>query len=238
MKKTAIFLGVILLFTAFTDIKAQGKFRFGVKTGFNMNTLVSPYDTFNLRAGFLAGVFVQYNVTDYLEVGFEPAFALSGANRIDPLSIHFTDEVLLNDVYGVPFKRHNLKFSTIELPVLVTYSLKLGSIGINFDAGPSFNYILGATEYSLKENVTAYPIELAGNPEIATDVLERFAPYDLQLIFGIGAEFLVGGNNLSIDIRYHNGMMDVNNVESKPYLLTRGFSLNLCFGLDGFFIKN
>jgi hypothetical protein len=143
----------------------------------------------------------------------------------------------LNDVYGVPFRRHNIQFTTIELPLLATYSLHVGNVGINFSAGPSFNFILGTTEYCLKEDVTAFPIELAGNPLIITDVSDRFTAYDIPLIVGIGTEFLLGGNNLSIDLRYHNGFMDVNNVESKPYLLTRGFSVNLCFGFNGFFQK-
>jgi hypothetical protein len=238
MKKIVVLLGVILLFTAFTDLKAQSKLRYGVKTSFSVSTLISPYDTFNLRPGFSVGAFVKYGITDYLGVGFEPAFALSGANKIDPLAIHFADEVLLNDVYGVAFKKHNLKFSTIELPLLVTYNLKLGNMGLTFSAGPSFNFILGTTEYSLKENVTAYPIELAGNPNIVTDVSARFTSYDVPLVIGIGTEFLVGGNNLSIDLRYHNGFMDINNVESKPSLFTRGFSLNISFGLDGLFSKN
>jgi len=235
MRKIAICLVVILLCNAFTDLTAQSKFRFGVKTGFTLNTMISPYDTFNLRPGYSIGAFVQYKITDFLGVGFEPAFSLSGANKIDPLAIHFTDEVLLNDVYGVPFKRHNLKSTLIELPLLATYTLELGSIGINFTAGPSFNFILKTTEYSLKENVTGFPIELAGNPNILTDVSDRFTSYDVPLIIGIGTEFLLGGNNLSIDLRYHNGFMDINNVESKPYLLSRGFSLNACFGLNGFF---
>lgn len=235
MKKTAVLLSAILLFTAFTDIKAQSKLRYGVTTSFSINTLISPYDSFNFRPGFSIGAFVQYKITDFLGVGFEPAFAMSGANRIDPLSIHFTDEVLLNDVYGVPFRRHNLKFSSIELPLLATYSLQVGAVGINFSAGPSFNFILGTTEYCLKENMTAYPIELAGSPHIVTDVSDRFTAYDIPLVIGVGTEFLLGGNNLSIDLRYHNGFKDINNVESKPYLLTRGFSINLSFGINGFF---
>lgn len=235
MKKTAILLSAILLFTAFTDIKAQSKLRFGVTAGFNVNTLISPYDSFNFRPGFSIGAFVQYKITDFLGVGVEPAFALTGANRIDPLSIHFSDEVLLNDVYGVPFKRHNIMFSTVEVPVLATYSLQVKSVGINLIAGPSFNFILGTTEYCLKENMTSFPIEMAGNPYVVTDVSDRFTVCDIPLVVGVGFEFLLGGNNLSIDLRYHNGFMDINNVESKPYLLTRGFSLNLCFGINGFF---
>jgi len=237
MKKTAILLSAILLFTASVNIDAQSKLRFGVKAAFSTSNLVSPYDTFNLRPGFSVGAFVQYKITDFLGVGFEPVYAISGANRIDPLSIHFTDEVLLNDVYGVPFKRHNLMFSSIELPVLATYSLQVGSVGINFTAGPSFNFILGATEYCLKENMTSFPIELAGSPHIVTDVTDRFTYYDIPLVVGVGTEFLLGGNNLSIDLRYSNGFKDINNVESKPYLLTRALSLNICFGLNGFFIK-
>jgi hypothetical protein len=236
MKKTLILLSIILLFTAFTPVKAQEKIKFGIKTGFNLNTLTSPNETFSFRPGFSAGAFFQYKVSDFLGIGIEPAFALTGANKIDPLAIHFADELSLNDVYGVPFKQHNLKFTTSELPLLVVYYMKVGSMGLKFIAGASFNYIFATTQYSFKEDVTIDETWL-GNSDFKYDVSERFDSYDIPGIIGAGTEFPVGKLDLSVDFRYHHGFMNINNVVSKPKLTTRGFSLNVCVGLNKLIIK-
>jgi hypothetical protein len=231
MKKTAIFLIIILILNAFTDLKAQGKLRFGAKAGFNFSTLTTPHELFKLRPGFSAGAFVKYKLNDLLGIGLEPTYSMTGANKIDPLSIHFSDELLLNDFTGIPFKQHDLKFSTINLPIIATMDMKAGGMGLRLIAGASLDFILSTTQYSFREDVSIGETWL-GNSSTASDVSKRFNYNDLAGIIGVGSEFSAGKMDLSVDVRYHHGFTDINNVAGKPIIKTRGFSLNVCVGLN------
>ncbi len=231
MKKSILILGIISLFTAFTIVKAQDKLKYGIKTGLNVSALSSPDNTSSLGPGFAAGAFIQYQVLNFLGIGVEPAFMLMGVNKIDPYTIHFQDELLFYDVDGLPkkFKQHNLSFTTFDLPLFAIYYLKGGSGGLKFIVGTSFNYIVKSTQYSFKEDAVIGDKWIGGSA-IKSDVSERFVAYDIPGIIGVGKEFTLGTLNFSVDIRYHHGFRDINNVDSKPELKTRRLSLNVCVG--------
>jgi len=240
MKRVISLWGLLLITSAFYSVHAQDAYKFGIKAGFLTTSISSPDDTYGLRPGYSIGAFFEYNVLDILGVSIEPAFTMKGSNDIDPLTIYDPYSPKLYDYLNqqpYSFKQHNLSYSTIELPLLVSYKLKLGG-GMDFKVfgGSSIDFILKGTHYAIQEGVTVGESWL-GDSGDASDITNRLSAYDVTGIIGLGTDFEVGDIDLSIDLRYQRGFADINNVAGKPNLNSNCFALTVGVGLNKLFLK-
>lgn len=236
MKKVTAILAIVCICVSGIKVSAQD-IKFGVKGSLLTSTVnAKESGVYNLRSGFEIGAYGQYNLTDELGVSFEPAFAMKGANKIDPLIVYSAESALLWDEinqveYG--FLQHDLSLSVIELPVLVQLNLDMG-MGLHIFAGPSFDFILKAEHFYEREDEDR-PEDFYRDYGNEADITDRFAYYDFGVVVGTGIEIEADPLDIRVQIKYRYGVSDINVVENKPVINQHNLGVTLGIGFNKLF---
>ncbi len=239
MRKLTI-LTVLCAFAIINTINAQDM-KFGVKGSFLTSTISTSNDGFSkLKPGYDVGAYFQYNVMDMLGVSIEPVFAIKGANDIDPLYIYDQYSPKLWDpVAGesIKYEQHDLALSVIEVPILAQFNFEFGGATMRVFAGPSFDFITSANHISYRESASAGD-DFVNDIKAESDVTERFVYANYTAVVGVGFDIEMDPVDLRIDLKYQHGFSNINNVENKPAIYTRGFGISVGIGLDKLILNN
>lgn len=171
MKKRILTL--IVAVATFCTAQAQlfPSFDLGLKAGANFTSLRSEGNYFdsNTRAGFLAGAWARVGV-----LGF----------HIQP-ELYYTTK---NTSLRAEGSSQDLKFSTVDLPILLGTKFGIGPIGARVQAGPLFSFIVD------KDNVTSFGRDV--------NYRDNFS----AIVGGVGVDV----SKLSLDLRYEAGLGNLN----------------------------
>jgi|GEM_PF-5309779 hypothetical protein len=201
--KIRLILLVLLLIAVICSLKTfgQSKVRFEYRLGLNFSNWVGNNAPTNqsLKAGFIAGIAVNYPLTDRFDIVPEILFTMKGTKA--------------------PRDTINYKESLnyIEVPVLLRFNFLLSessSFIPNIYAGPAFDYNVSATEEATSANY-----------EQITDFKNNVKKFDLSFVLGGGLEILFAKMPLCISARYTFSIISFDNFSSNLNLRNNVFSI-------------
>lgn len=170
----------MLVIIGLSHISAHAQFNVGIKGGLNYSTIKAKDREIDKSGilGYNLGVWTRVGNSFYLQPeiylgskGAELKFQENGS------SVEQTGKV---------------KFTTLDVPVLLGTKIGLTNLNLRLMAGPSFQFNLDTDESAFKQ---------------ATDInFYKYRSFVTNLQAGAGVD--VG--NLSVDLRYETGLQDIN----------------------------
>jgi hypothetical protein len=199
---------VLLVFAALTSI-SLAQMQIGLKAGLNIAN-VGGDDADELfeqspdsRTGFNGGLFFMYQFNNLFAIQPEAYYTMKGAT---------------SDLMGVDL---TLKLDYVEIPVLfkVVIPAEGTSIKPSIFVGPSLGFNTGAKLKGEDQDQSA-----------EVDIDSLVTSTDFSLVFGGGIGFMIGNNELGVDIRYNLGLTTWDD-EDDPYDVKNNvLSFNAYFG--------
>jgi hypothetical protein len=181
MKTIFTIVFVLLVFTTLPLAQMQ----LGLKAGLNIAT-ISGTDADNLfetsldsRTGFNGGIFFMYQFNNLFAIQPEANYTMKGA---------------ATNLMGVDI---TLKLDYVEIPVLfkVIIPTEGTSLRPSLFVGPALAFNTGAKVKGEYQGQSA-----------ETDIDSFVTSTDFSLVFGGGLGFMIGSNELGVDIRYNLGL--------------------------------
>jgi hypothetical protein len=236
----------VLCLCAMTHM-AYGQITLGAKTGVNLNQFSQPGTTIGVNAG----IYGTYRVNSFLSVRLEPQYSQEGGGRPD----YYRDySEISNDVYAIQFINPSVRFHNLQIPLFVELTLpELSDQTITpvLMLGASYAMTISAMEQHTKRYTF-----IEGNIDSSYDtyqgldvsyqrenVLDNYARNQWSVWFGMGLQFKGGERTYSFDVRYRQGLNNLNNLRfvSPAYvpgtggnLLSSSLSLNFSMSLFNF----
>ena len=202
MKKIIMFT-CLLGITGITAMAQIPKFTFGIKGGVNYSSLKTKDDLTdeNSIMGYQAGIFTRVGGAG---IYFQPELYL-GTKGNEYTSIETNSGMM--DVKG------KIKFTTLDLPLLVGTKIGTNKLNLRFMAGP----------------IVSFVIDENNNLGTAYNSVTDFGNYKKQTLgFQAGSGIDLG--NLTFDVRYEAGLSNVS--QSEKYSQQQNlFHLSLGFKL-------
>jgi hypothetical protein len=173
----------------------------------------APQDAAYARKfGFLGGVSVEFNITKDIKLLLQPMYNIKNSKLLYDIG-----ETELYDSL-------QFKFEYIRVPLLAKINAFNGVT--YFLSGVDFGYLLKSTAND-KEKITE------------KDISSYVNKFDLAALFGVGVNFKVKSNDLYLELRYSQSLLNMsNNSQNKfdSYLPTRfrlmGFQLLTGFNFN------
>ena len=191
MKKTII---TTLTLLAISSLTYAQELKLGVKAGLNFSQLKANDKWFNsdTKAGYQAGLWGRVGIGSF-HVQPEAYFTSKYA------SIHpNTDDAALQ------FAKGDVKFTNIDIPILLGKKFSLGLVNAKLQAGPLFSFVIN------EKNPYAESANLAYK-EALTNYKKQFS----SLVFGTGIDVL----SFSVDLRYELGLGNISKYEGQKQKL-------------------
>jgi len=202
MKKIIMFT-CLLGITGITAMAQIPKFTFGIKGGVNYSSLKTKDDLTdeNSIMGYQAGIFTRVGGAG---IYFQPELYL-GTKGNEYTSIETNSGMM--DVKG------KIKFTTLDLPLLVGTKIGTSKLNLRFMAGP----------------IVSFVIDENNNLGTAYNSVTDFGNYKKQTLgFQAGSGIDLG--NLTFDVRYEAGLSNIS--QSEKYSQQQNlFHLSLGFKL-------
>lgn len=172
-----------LTLIALASLSYAQELKLGVKAGLNFSQLRSDNKWFNAdtKAGYQAGVWGRVGIGSF-HVQPEAYFTSKHA------SIHPTGVDVLDLAKG------DIKFTNIDIPILLGKKFSLGLVNAKLQAGPLFSFVIN------EKNPYAKSVKETYNNAL-TDYKKQFS----SLVFGTGIDVL----SFSVDLRYELGLGNI-----------------------------
>ncbi len=208
---------------------AEAPFRYGAVLGAGFNQFTQPGTLIGINVGAMG----RYQVLDFMDLQAELIYTTQGGGRAD-YSRDVSD--LGAEITAVSYFNRSVIFQNVELPVsarLTMNSYTASEIVPRLVAGGSIAYNVAAFEVHDKFYVLAdgRPVAITNKQE---NVGNEYEDLQLSLHAGIAIDYkLPGGNLFTTEIRYRQGMVNVNAVTDIPdqrgVLFTNSLSFNFLF---------
>jgi len=194
MKKTL--LTIICLAAVGTAAQAQ-LFKAGIKAGANYAKLAPKENLFasDNKAGYQAGLWARVSAFGFL---VQPEAYFTGKNS----------EVTLGSTPG------SVKFSNVDVPIMLGKRFGIGPIGARVQVGPLFSFVVDK-----KNTFDPKAVQLG---DIVTDYKDNVQ----AIVGGVGVDI----SKLTVDLRYEHGLGNIhksaaNKQTLKMFSLAVGWSL-------------
>ncbi|MCA5006643.1 porin family protein [Sphingobacterium bovistauri] len=203
MKKT-ILLGLLAV-TAFISSANAQDFKLGIKAGFNVAEIKADKEIFNNEnsVGYLAGIFTRLG-GDKFHIQPEAYFTSKSA-KIHPEAEDAGSNLIKGD----------LKFTNIDVPVLLGTKFPIGPIKLKLQAGPLFSFVVDENN-PYKDNVNG-----------ALDELKEYKDKFSSVVVGTGVDF----SKFIIDVRYEYGLGNMSKNESAGKQTLNLWTISLGYSL-------
>jgi hypothetical protein len=152
-------------------------------TGADYEDLLAGGAQTEFRLGFSAGGFVTIGIIDLLAIQPEVMYSMMGGNFGDDLATWLD------------------KVTFLEVPVLLKVRLKAGNLSLHPSIGPDFLIKIGEWKAELRDDTTGEVLP------IATYDMSIMRMPIIGAVAGLGLLFPVGDGVLTVDARYHLGLM-------------------------------
>lgn len=213
MKKLLIIICLFVLRASVYDACAQ--VTLGAKAGVNLNQFSQP----GTLMGVNAGIYASYRLNPFLSVRFEPHYSQEGGGR--PTYVRYYDDVSDN-ILSVVFLNPSVRFHTVQLPLLLEFTLPEltdqtvtpvllvgGSYAINMAAieqhTKRYNFVEGS--YSDGSGFDMPSLDVSYQRE---NVTSNYTRGQWSLWGGVGIQFKTGQRTFSFDVRYRQGLNNLN----------------------------
>lgn len=202
--KKAIFTALSLFF--FIGITQAQDFKLGVKAGLNFTDLKTDNSLFDSKnnAGYQLGLWGRLGSSKF---HFQPEAYFTSKN----VGI----QVESNDAAGALIDG-DLKFSNIDVPLLLGTKFPIGPIAARIQAGPLFSFVIDQ-ETSFKDNI---------GDTFTEEQLRNYKDSFSSLVFGVGFDI----SKLAIDLRYEYGLGNISKYEGEKQTLNL-WSIGLGYSL-------
>lgn len=178
MKRLFLTLSLFTALCATSQAQILPSFEFGVKGALNFTKLKSEgnYLSSHNRAGYQAGAYARVGVLGF---HLQPEVYVTGKN----LEVDFENATTGNT--------ENIKFTAVDVPVLIGKRFGLGPLGVRVNTGPVFTF-------NLKKNKN-------NDESLNFDGLRNIKKNNTAWAFGLGADV----SRLRVDVRYELGMSTI-----------------------------
>jgi len=201
-----IFVGQLLVFLFFFQVNAQPEI--GILVGLSNNKLTGdppPTGAFQYKMGFQAAVHIDFELSDYVRLSFQPGIRSGGAKVAfkDPDLEEFKDSLKVN-------------VALISIPLLV----KITSLSEKV-------YFTGGIALELPSKVQV------DNGQDKLDISDELKKYNITADFGLGFKIPIKSTTGYIELRYIQGLVNIseNLDEDLAYLpRTKSTAIQLLFG--------
>jgi len=212
---------------------ASAQFVVGLQTGVNLNQFTMPGTTIGLNAG----AYGSYKFASFAKARLEILYSQEGGGRQN-YSIPLTDPRLAGvagNIAQLNYINPFVYMHNLQVPVMVELTLPEFSdeaVMPKLILGGSYGYMFSANElhtaqYIFNDNT------FANIPYLREDVGSSYVASQFSLIAGFGLEFNTDKRSFSFDVRYRQGLTQLNNVnETLSYKDGRLFSSTLSFNLS------
>jgi len=186
---------LLMCSTFFAFSQVLPSFQFGIKGGFNLSKF-STENTFasDNKAGYYGGIWTRIGAAG---IHLQPELYLSGKNTT---------------LKGGGGQENKVKFTSLDVPVLIGTKIGAAGIGIRLNTGPVASFIL-SEEQTFED--------------AASDIFDgKFK--DQAFAWQIGTGLDVG--KLSVDLRYEMGLSKLNSAgypDTKLNMFTFGIGIKL-----------
>lgn len=186
---------LLMCSTFFAFSQVLPSFQFGIKGGFNLSKF-STENTFSSdnKAGYYGGIWTRIGAAG---IHLQPELYLSGKNTT---------------LKGSGGQENKVKFTSLDVPVLIGTKIGAAGIGIRLNTGPVASFIL-SEEQTFED--------------AASDIFDgKFK--DQAFAWQIGTGLDVG--KLSVDLRYEMGLSKLNSAgypDTKLNMFTFGIGIKL-----------
>lgn len=187
-----------------------GQITLGAKTGLNVNQFSQPGTTI----GANVGIYGSYPVMPFLTVKLEPQYSQEGGGRPD----YTRDYSQISDnVVFISFVNPNVTFHNVQVPLLLEFTLpefQDEAMVPKLILGGSYGFMVSAMEehtkryYYLDPGASSYTqLDVGYQRE---NVIDNYARNQWSLIFGMGMQYKVADRTFMFDLRYRQGMNNLN----------------------------
>lgn len=186
MKKT-ILLGIVAIFC--TTLTHAQDFKLGLKAGMNFSKIKFDKDVLESsnNAGYLAGVWLRLGGNSF-HIQPEAYFTTKNASVQAPKESAPTELI-----------KGDMKFSNIDVPILLGTKLPVGPLKLKLQAGPLFSFVIDQ-EASFKDNIVS----------TYDDALKSYKDKFAAVVAGTGLDF----GNFAVDLRYEYGLGNISKTET------------------------
>lgn len=176
MKKITLlsFILIGFAFNSFAQLNA------GIKAGLNYSTVKAENSEFNESGvlGYQAGVWARIGNSFY----FQPELYIGSKGA----------DVEFNTANTTVTQSGKIKFTTLDVPLLIGTKVGFNQLNLRFMAGPSLQFNLDKNENVFSQST---------NPDFY-----KYEDFVTNLQLGAGVD--VG--NIAVDLRYETGLQDIN----------------------------
>lgn len=190
------------------SLHVSAQFSVGAKLGGNLNQFTQPGTTM----GFSVGGYGSYKVLPFLNVKLEPQYSIQGGAR-QSYYIDYRSLGLDGNVASIGFINPNIIMHNIEVPLLAELTLPEfaeGNIIPKLILGGSYAIMVKATETSTHRYVFNDPTPSVDVAYQRANVTDNYTRNQFSFIVGLGMMFKTDKRDFQFDIRYRQGMTQVN----------------------------
>ncbi|MGV3705769.1 MAG: porin family protein [Arcticibacter sp.] len=177
MKKILLF-GIMLMGLGGSASAQLPSFNLGLKAGLNFAKLESNFASDENRLGYQAGLWARVGAAGFY---VQPEAYLAGKGG------EFKSD---NDGAGVNAEG-KIRFTTLDVPVLLGSKVGFGPVNVRFMAGPVVSFVLDKN--------------LSGNDVLDAYKASNYKDQNWAAQFGAGVDI----SNVTVDLRYEAGLTDV-----------------------------
>lgn len=226
-KKVLFILPVFTIILALSIGKTQAqKLLVGAKGGLNYSTTATNSTYYDLRSGYNAGLFAEFKPMESLPISFalEVHYLTFGANKIEKGLLFDENEPLYDYWFNQYYKNTNIRFNSIDIPLLVKLNLPImDKLSPSIYIGSSYTYILKT------DAINEYEKNIDQTSENKFDINDRVVESTYSGIIGLGSKIDMSLLVLTIDVRYRMGFGGLNNYLGKTDFNSR--SLQVMIGV-------
>lgn len=182
MKKLLVsaVVAVMIVSAATAQITVGAKGIFGIGAGTSFEQDIGGADQ-KVSFGGGGGLYVRYNLPMLSALGFQTELDLLAYNGLE---------------VGDGSNGFIFSYTSLELPILVTYDFNVGPVTLTALAGPHLSFPLGDMKAEIMENGT---VNTNSDQKIPIDSKALFG-----MTFGMAVAYPVGPGSIVGDIRYLN----------------------------------
>lgn len=182
---------ILTLFVAiFSSLSLQAQeFKLGLKAGMNFSKIKFDKDVLESsnNAGYLAGVWLRLGGNSF-HIQPEAYFTTKNASVQAPKESAPTELI-----------KGDMKFSNIDVPILLGTKFPVGPLKLKLQAGPLFSFVIDQ-EASFKDNIVS----------TYDDALKSYKDKFAAVVAGTGLDF----GNFAVDLRYEYGLGNISKTET------------------------
>ncbi len=217
------------MFMSIAITSANAQLSIGALTGVNLNQFTMPGSTLGINAG----AFGSYKLTPFLSTRLELLYSQQGGGRQNyslPL-----DESFSGTVAQLNYINPYVYLHTVQVPVLVDLTLpefEDAAVRPQLLLGGSYSYMFAADELHTAQYIFTDGT-FANIPYLRENVGANYVASQLSLMAGMGMVFKSEKRSFAFDIRYRQGITQLNNVrQTLSYQDGRLFSSTLSFNFS------